>query len=109
MLIPVRHLINGHSIAQVGCGEVEYFHVELPRHDILVAEGLPCESYLDTGNRAAFDNGHVPDSPDAMLIAHWDGFGCAPLIVAGPLLEAAWARLDERGRDQDRVMPRLAA
>ena len=26
-------------------------------HDVILAEGLPCESYLDTGNRAAFGNG----------------------------------------------------
>jgi hypothetical protein len=32
----------------------DYVHVELDRHDILLAEGLPAESYLDTGNRAAF-------------------------------------------------------
>ena len=54
-LVPVRHLVNGASIARVPCSEVEYFHVELERHGVLLAEGLPAESYLDTGNRAAFD------------------------------------------------------
>jgi hypothetical protein len=29
----------------------------LPRHAVILAEGLPAESYLDTGNRAAFSNG----------------------------------------------------
>jgi hypothetical protein len=33
---------------------VTYWHVELERHDILLADGMPAESYLDTGNRAAF-------------------------------------------------------
>ncbi len=28
-----------------------YYHVELPHHDVLLAQGLPAESYLDTGNR----------------------------------------------------------
>jgi hypothetical protein len=26
----------------------------LSRHAVILAEGLPCESYLDTGNRSAF-------------------------------------------------------
>jgi hypothetical protein len=34
-----------------------YHHVELAAHDVILAEGLPCESYLDTGNRAAFAEG----------------------------------------------------
>ena len=59
VLIPVRHLINGAGIAQLARDEIEYWHVELDRHDVLLAEGLPCESYLDTGNRAAFEGGAV--------------------------------------------------
>ena len=38
-------------------GSIEYFHVELDRHDVLFAEGLAAESYLDTGNRGLFANG----------------------------------------------------
>ena len=60
-LIPIRHLVNGRSIVQERVDEVTYYHVELPPHDVVVAEGLPCESYLDTGNRAAFaDAGTAP-------------------------------------------------
>ena len=29
-----------------------YYHIELDRHDVLLAEGLPCESYFCSGNRA---------------------------------------------------------
>jgi hypothetical protein len=57
VLIPIRYLINGSTIAQQPVDEVTYWHVELPRHDILLAEGLRCESYLDTGNSAAFADG----------------------------------------------------
>jgi hypothetical protein len=53
-LVPVRHLINGSTVVQEPVDEVAYYHVELERHDVILAEGLPCESYLDTGNRAAF-------------------------------------------------------
>src|ERR1019366_2668901 len=57
-LIPVHRLVNGASTRREparGC--VTYFHVELDRHDVLLAEGLPAESYLDTGNRATFTEG----------------------------------------------------
>jgi len=57
VLIPIKHLINDISIEQVPVCEVRYYHVELARHEVLLAEGLPCESYLDTGNRSNFSNG----------------------------------------------------
>lgn len=57
VLIPVRYLVNGATIVQVPMGTVEYWHLELSAHDVVLAEGLTCESYLDTGNRAAFESG----------------------------------------------------
>ena len=41
---PVKHLINGVTVAQVPVDEVTYYHVELPRHSVLLAQGLPAES-----------------------------------------------------------------
>jgi Hint domain len=57
VLIPIKHLINGTSIRQVPMDDVTYHHVVLDQHDMLLAEGLPCESYLDTCDRSNFDNG----------------------------------------------------
>jgi len=98
VLIPIKHLINGTTIAQVPMDEVTYYHVELPQHDLLLAEGLPAESYLDTGDRSNFENGgkvmwlfpdfSAPTLDTAML---WETKACAPLIVRGPELEAARA------------------
>ena len=53
-LIPVRYLINGSTIVQERVASVTYYHVELAAHAVILADGLPCESYLDTGNRDAF-------------------------------------------------------
>ena len=47
---------KGSTIVQDPVDEVSYYHVELATHDVILAEGLPCESYLDTGNRDAFRN-----------------------------------------------------
>jgi collagen type I/II/III/V/XI/XXIV/XXVII alpha len=57
VLVPVRHLLNGTTIAQVPRASVVYWHVELASHDAIVADGLPAETYLDTGNRTDFANG----------------------------------------------------
>jgi hypothetical protein len=103
VLIPIKYLINGTSIAQVAVDEITYYHVELPRHEVLLAEGLPTESYLPSGDRSNFENGGVairlfPDfsrgPSHAQLV--WDAHGCAPLVVSGPILDAARRRIAEQ-------------
>ena len=42
-----------------------YYHVELSTHDVILAEGLATESYLDTGNRAAFESAAAAPAADA--------------------------------------------
>jgi len=57
VLVPIRHLINNSTIVQVPVDQVGYHHIELEQHDVVLAQGLPAESYLDTGNREAFADG----------------------------------------------------
>jgi len=40
VLIPVKYLVNGGTIAQMPVDEVTWYHVRLPDHDLLLAEGL---------------------------------------------------------------------
>ena len=56
VLIPARALLNGSRIVQQPTRAVTYYHLELPRHGVVLAHGLPAESYLDTGNRVSFAN-----------------------------------------------------
>ena len=57
VLIAAKHLVNGVTVVRdLGFALVRYFHVELARHDVMIAEGLAVETYLDTGNRGIFDN-----------------------------------------------------
>ncbi len=95
VLVPVKLLVNGTSIAQVKQDRVTYFHVELPRHAMILAEGLSVESYLETGDRADFDHDRVlrlhPDfggrlRPDMAML--WETKGAAPLVMTGPELAA---------------------
>ena len=104
MLIQARQLVNGMTIRRdTACAVVTYHHVELDRHAILVADGLPCESYLDTGNRAQFD--------DAVVALHgqfdqWDGrSGCAPLVTDAALVRPLWDRLADRAAARGHSRP----
>jgi autotransporter passenger strand-loop-strand repeat protein len=89
VLIPIRHLINGGTIAQVPVQRVIYYHIELPQHDVVLAEGLPAESFLDIKDGSNYANrpGPVRLYPD-FTARMWEAFGCARLIVTGPELAA---------------------
>jgi hypothetical protein len=93
-LFTAMSLVNGTTITQEqNTTHVTYHHIELESHDVLLAEGLPCESFLDTGNKTMFENisGITtlhPDfrpGPDAMF--------CAPLVRDGAALDAIRATL----------------
>ena len=105
VLIPIKYLLNGATIVQERVDAVHYFHVELDGHDVLLAEGLPAESYLDTGNRAAFANGgaQIALYPDFRPL-NWDE-ACAPLCTEGRKLAAVRRHL--RRRLPERVELRL--
>ena len=62
----------------------------------MLAEGLEAESYLDTGNRAQFENGaaHMILHPDFAPLS-WDN-ACAPLCIEGSSIPAVRSRLRER-------------
>jgi hypothetical protein len=94
VLIPVRHLLNDATIRQEDVASVTYWHVELPRHGVLLAEGLPAESYLDTGNRASFvDCGKVTRAHPTFARSVWQRQGCAPLVTEGPVRDIVYRRL----------------
>jgi hypothetical protein len=105
VLIPIRHLVNGGSIAQIECDTITYYHIELPRHDVLLADGMPAESYLEAGARDAFANvdGVIQLHPDfepprdhyAML---WEAEAYAPLVVAGEQFDRAREKLARQAR-----------
>ncbi|MFC0408993.1 Hint domain-containing protein [Roseomonas elaeocarpi] len=87
LLIPVQHLVNGQTIVQERArAAVTYWHVELPQHDAILAEGVAAESYLDTGNRASFANGGAAMTMYADF-AQDDGRATAERLV--PRLTAA--------------------
>jgi hypothetical protein len=98
VLIPIKYLVNFRTIARMPVDEVGYCHIELPFHDLLLAEGVAVESWLDTGDRVRFDNGALFSTAQCAASPNliWDAMGYAPLIVTGPLLDAARRIVEER-------------
>ncbi len=98
LLVPAKELINWSSIYQDhAASHVTYYHIELPRHGIVFAQGAAVESFLDTGHRGVFDNADetLIALPSAMQ-AQREVLSCAPLCGPGPALEAIRQRLAAR-------------
>ena len=109
VMIPADKLINGKTIYQEELSQVTYFHVELPKHEAIFAEGLPAETYLDTsetnraffnqskGDAKVFDAVQMPCPKDVPLWRYiWDTQGYGKLHTSGPVLDAVRSRLETR-------------
>jgi len=107
VLIPVKHLINGTTIAQIPVDDVTYYHVELHRHDVLLAEGLTVESYLDTGNRALFANGGgaMTLHPTFDVPRTWADDAAAPLATDEARVKPVWERVAARSQTLGLPLP----
>ncbi len=84
------------SVRQVKRRTVTYHHIELEQHDVVLAEGLPAETYLDTGDRARFAGGAVqtlyPDFGGAASIASaWE--------MTGSAFDGVWGDVGERAAE----------
>ena len=102
MLICIRQLVNGSTIRiERGWTAVDYYHVELNDHAILLAEGLPAESYLDTGNRGFFANAGAPlvlhpDLTDETNYPTREADSCAPFVWGEARVQPVWQKLTDR-------------
>jgi glycosyltransferase involved in cell wall biosynthesis len=97
VLVPAELLINGTSVRQLeDADSVEYVHIELASHDIIIANGAASETFVDCDSRGMFHNAadyrdRYPDDPGPI----WKF--CAPRVeAASELLVAIRARLAAR-------------
>ena len=59
VLIEVKDLVNGTSITRAmpeAMTDIEYFHIELETHEVILAEGARVETLLITHGRESFSN-----------------------------------------------------
>ena len=91
-LIPARHLTNGVTIhCERVLDQVDYFHIELDSHGIVLAEGAPSETFVDDDSRGIFHNAaeHAALYPGELS----PGRFCAPRVTDGYEIEAIRQRL----------------
>jgi Hint domain len=107
VFVPAIDLVNDVTVKVEPRSESIYYHVELPSHNVIYAEGLPSESYLDDNNRHIFitDAGPVsevtalnPDMPALASDVIWAQKGYATVIRSGLQLERIRANLLERAK-----------
>lgn len=90
VLIPAEALINGRTILwDDQAGDVTVHHLRLKTHDILLANGAPCESDRGNGDGAIAQNDGTADNPPG-------GAPYAELLTDGPAVEAVRRRLLDR-------------
>jgi hypothetical protein len=112
-LICARQMVNGATILQEqDCASVDYYHVELDAHAILLAEGLPAESYLDTGNRGFFGNADEPlilhpDLTDESDYPAREAGSCEPFVSNEADVLPVWRRLTDRAAALGQPVPQL--
>ena len=108
VLIEARHLINGISVVQDDAVEsIDYVHIELDSHDVIIAEGALSESFVDDDSRGLFHNAHeyyarYPQAPRGPAVY------CAPRPDQGYLVETARRRVDARAGLEAPVEPTCA-
>jgi hypothetical protein len=58
VLVKAKHLVDGRAVRVVEGGEVTYLHLLFDHHEVVMANGLPCESYFPGDEAmASFDAG----------------------------------------------------
>ena len=96
VLIEARDLVNGVSIVQPDDTDaVEYFHIELDTHDVIIAEGSLSETFIGDDSRGMFHNAHeypvlYPEEQQAPVRYY------APRCDSGYEVEAARQRIEGR-------------
>jgi hypothetical protein len=96
VLIEAKDLVNGVSVVQAErVEEVEYFHIELETHDVIIAEGALSESFVDDDSRGMFHN------VDEYFVRYPDASNeppryCAPRLDDGAEVDAVRRRIELR-------------
>jgi len=96
VLIEARDLVNGVSIVQpADTYQVEYFHIELDSHDVIIAEGSLSETFIDDDSRGIFHNAHEYSLLYPREFRHQVRY-CAARNDSGYEVEAARQRIEAR-------------
>jgi hypothetical protein len=94
VLIEAKDLVNGISIVQAArVDKIDYVHIELETHDIIIAEGALSETYLDEDNRGMFHNAREYGTLYVEKDVRQPGRYCAPRLEDGYQVEEVRRRI----------------
>lgn len=96
--IPVRMLVNGATIYyDYSITEYTYYHIEIEKHSVILANGILTESYLDTGNRGSFEqNGNVALLNLKSSEKVWGQDSAYPLVTNREVVEPLYHYINQR-------------
>lgn len=121
VLVPVAYLVNGQTIVAAdpeGVETLEYFHIELETHDVIIAEGAPTETYLAPRALTADNAGTIAPLSCAPILrlygasqrlASYLRSAAAPLIDYRTKLEVIRDRLLLRALELQKLATKKAA
>ena len=96
-LIEAKTLVNGATIIwDMDAKFVTYHHIELESHDVVLAEGLAAETFLDSGNRQNFNSDAGPTLLHPDFAAASREKACAPLALDGEIVRRTRQNLLDR-------------
>jgi len=103
IFVPAIDLVNDLTIFQEERSKITYYHVELANHNVIYAEGMTAETYLDDNNRDFFVSSAdsevvqlTPSMPQMCSDEIWQNKGFAKVIREGTQVDAIRAQLLER-------------
>ncbi|KMW56302.1 hypothetical protein AIOL_001254 [Candidatus Rhodobacter oscarellae] len=87
MVVNASALVNGTTITRIPASDLPsrftVYHVETEAHDVILAEGAPSETFIDTTGRRNYDN----------YAEYLETFGAERMIKEMPLLRISTPRL----------------
>jgi Hint domain len=103
IFVPAIDLVNDLTIFQEERSKITYYHIELANHNVIYAEGMTAETYLDDNNRNFFVSNAdsevvqlTPSMPQMSSDEIWQNKGFAKVIREGAQVDAIRAQLLER-------------
>ncbi|PPC88453.1 MAG: hypothetical protein CTY31_02175 [Hyphomicrobium sp.] len=102
LLIPISSLINGVSITvemPIDVTSIDYHHIELATHDVILAEGVACETLMPTVARSAI-SADASASQDSAL-----AYQSQPTSSVAPIAAYNGRRAILRSRLRSAVLP----
>ncbi len=97
-LIPAEELVNHRSIVWFDLAQlVEYYHIELDSHDLVLAEGAAAETFRDDNNSEVFYNAN--ERPPGPRVPPY-----APVLHDHPTVKRVWRKLSDRAGRPNMVL-----